>query len=179
MPLLPALALACAVAGCGGGARPADTRTAWEREQRQIRVGETMPSFRMERLDARGTFVTIPSAKVMLVAFLATWSEPDKKSIPELEKIWKRHRGHGLVVVYVSIDDEETKHGVLEFAKNYGATFPVVWDDGHAIASKLRLENEPSFVVVDARGVVRAVYGGYHDGKADDFDREIAALLGD
>lgn len=128
-----------------------------------------------ERLDAPGQRVSVPNGKLTLVAFLATWSEPDKRSIPKLEGMYRKYRDRGLVVLYVGIDDESER--VLPFAREYGATFPVVWDKGHDIASRLRLETDPTYFIVDGQGVVRFVHRGYHDGDDLEMDSEINGLL--
>jgi hypothetical protein len=109
--------------------------------QRTIAAGDAIPQLSSRRLDAPGRTLVIPSGNAMILAFLATWSEPDKKAIPKLQAIHAKYAGRGLVVVDVAIDDEADH--VLEFA----------------------------------RGVVRFIHRGYHDGDAEEIEREAASLL--
>jgi peroxiredoxin len=96
-----------------------------------------------------------------------------------LEQISRRFREEGLSVVAVSIDDEDSRSLVPEFFRQYGGTFPVVWDEGHRIANLFRIATDPTFVLVDRRGVVRFVHHGYHGDEHLEMEREAATLLGE
>jgi peroxiredoxin len=63
------------------------------------------------------------------------------------------------------------------FAKTYGVTFIVGWDEDKAIARAYKPETMPSSYVVDRRGFVRFAHLGYHDGEEVEVEREIKDLL--
>ena len=56
-------------------------------------------------------------------------------------------------------------------------TFPVVHDDGHKVADKYSPPRMPSSYIIDKKGVVRYVHGGYRAGDAAEFEKEIQELL--
>jgi peroxiredoxin len=113
--------------------------------------------------------------KVVLVDFWATWCEPCKKSFPKLQELNVKHRPSGLVVVGISEDDD--KSGINDFAANYGAKFPLGWDEGKKIAEKWQPKSMPASFVVDRKGVVRFAHLGYHDGDEVEIEKEVKSLL--
>src|SRR5262249_38868 len=42
--------------------------------------------------------------KMVFVNFWATWCEPCKEEIPAMERLWRRHKDEGFVMVGVSLD---------------------------------------------------------------------------
>lgn len=152
-----------------GSASPSATRP-------EVGVGDRSPSFTAPDIDGRPT--SIVAGKVHVIGFLATWSEPDKRSIPRLEELLLRHRAEGLIVLAISIDDDDSKDLVRPFFRQAGGTFPVVHDADHRISSLFRVPCSPTFYVVDQAGVVRFRHCGYHDGEAAEIEREVVTLLG-
>jgi thiol-disulfide isomerase/thioredoxin len=112
--------------------------------------------------------------KVVVVHFWATWCEPCKKFMPKLNALGMRHNG-AVRIIGVSVDDE--RDGIAEFAKRFGADFPVVWDKDKAIARSWSPGSLPATFVVDAGGVVRFAHLGYHDGDAATIEDEVSRLL--
>lgn len=139
-----------------------------------VTVGARAPAFSLVAVPG-GERVSFPTGKVTLVVFWATWSEPDKKELIELQKILARNAAAGLVVIGVSVDDEDKQ--LAEFALTYGLRFPIVWDEGHAVANAYRPATDPSTYLVDAAGVIRHHHSGYHDGMAKEIEDEARALL--
>ena len=111
----------------------------------------------------------------VLVDFWATWCEPCKKSFPKLQEINVKYKASGLEIVAISEDDEN--QGIPEFGTTYGAKFPLLWDDGKAIAGKWQPKSMPATFIVDRKGVVRFVHLGYHDGEEAEIEKEVKSLL--
>ena len=160
-------------------------------ERPSAAVGERAPPFSVASLTTGGK-VTVPAGQVTLVFFWATWNEPCKKSFPRLQELYVKYHARGLEIAALSVDDEsegcaETngwgdtclRRGniVADAAKSWGAKFPVGWDGGHAIASQWRPSHMPTFYILDRRGIVRHVHGGWHDGEEATVDAEVLALL--
>jgi peroxiredoxin len=143
-------------------------------EERGLGVGSKVPTFRLERLDGRGK-VGLPNGKVTILAFIATWNEPAKKMLTPLQTIHAEYAGRGIEVIAISVDDEVD--GVRAFGETHGATFPVAWDAGHAVAARLRPPSMPTAYVVDRGGTLRFASFGYHDGDGETLAREAASLL--
>jgi thiol-disulfide isomerase/thioredoxin len=136
--------------------------------------GKTAPNFELPSYTSRGK-VTVAAGKVTIVDFWATWCEPCKKSFPRLQALHAKYEGRGLAIAAVSVDDES--RGVLAFARQYGAAFPVGWDEGLKVANAWGPETMPSTYVVDRHGVVRYVHKGWNEGDESLLERELLSLL--
>jgi len=87
--------------------------------------------------------------KVVLLNFWATWCQPCRKEMPDLEALYARFGSKGLVVLAIT-DDERPK--VESLAKQSGYTFPIVLDPQRE-ASKLFAPREiPKSYVFDRAG---------------------------
>ena len=115
------------------------------------------------------------NAKVTLVVFWATWSEPSKKMDVKLEEIWKKRRERGFAIKSVNIDEDPTV--IEEFKKMYGLTYTIEWDRDHRLAQMYRPSTEPAVYVVDRAGIVRFVHAGWHDDDASKVADEVDSLL--
>lgn len=139
-------------------------------------LGQRFPPAGYPRLDAPGTRITIPAGRWTLVAFVATWSGPDKRAMPKLARVAESYRAQGLTVVLVFVDEEPGS--IVEFARRTGAgTLPVVHDEGHRIANELQPPTSPTFVLLDAKGVVRHVIRGYREGELGESFDAVATKL--
>jgi len=137
-------------------------------------VGKNAPDLKIQTVNGKGE-VTLASleGKVAIVDFWATWCGPCKQSFPKLEELAKQNSGK-VQVVGISVDDKSD--GVADFAKSNGATFPIGWDDGHAIANRWKVDSMPTTYILDGSGKVRYIHAGYHDGEADVIAKELATL---
>jgi DsbE subfamily thiol:disulfide oxidoreductase len=172
VPLIAAIA-------CGGSSKHAESPASGTAEGKSgpAEVGKPAPDLSIQSLNGKGGVKLEDLAgKVVLVDFWATWCGPCKQSFPALEQLSKRH-GSKLAIVGVSVNDEVD--GVAEFAKEMGTTFPIGWDEGHAIAQRWNVSTMPSSFIVDEKGTVRFVHAGYHDGDPAEIDKEVEGLLGD
>ena len=139
-------------------------------------VGSAGPNFSAQSVNGKGRAAVKASAgKVLIVDFWATWCEPCKKSFPKLQELFVKYKASGMDMIAVSEDDENT--GITDFGNTFGSKFPLMWDDGKAIAAKWQPKSMPSTFIVDKKGVVRFVHLGYHDGEEAEIEKEVKSLL--
>ncbi len=101
--------------------------------------------------DLQGTSWT-PQAlrgKVVLVNFWATWCDPCRREMPDLETLYRRFKNQGLVVLAIS-DDEVAKVKQLIAEKKF--TYPVLLDPGSKVNQLFRIEGIPKSFVYDRDG---------------------------
>ena len=161
---------------CGGGPKkPAEAATESTGGGSSVaEIGKPAPDLSIQTLNGKGQIsLSSLAGKPAIVDFWATWCGPCKKSFPKLEEIAKRNAGN-IQLVGISVDDN--KDGVLDFAKANGATFPIGWDDGHAIAKRWKVEKMPTTYVLDASGTVRFVHEAFHGDEGELIGRELALL---
>lgn len=127
--------------------------------------------------DLRGNTVARAAlaGKVVIVDFWASWCGPCKEEMPVLSRLYQKHAARGLVVVGVSVDEEAAN--VHAFLARVKANFPIVHDAKHAVAERFAPPKMPSSYVVDRRGVVRYVHGGFRPADAESLAREVEKLL--
>ncbi len=119
-------------------------------------VGKAAPHLSIQSLNGKGEVsLTSLSGKVTIVAFWATWCEPCKKSLTDLEELRKRSGG-SVEVVAISVDD--TSRGVEDFAKAQGLSFPIAWDENHSLMFRWSVTEMPATFILDGKGRIRFVH---------------------
>ncbi|MBI3805419.1 MAG: TlpA family protein disulfide reductase [Nitrospirae bacterium] len=97
--------------------------------------------------------------KVLLLTFWATWCEPCKKELPEIEAAYEKHKREGLAVLAVNFG--EKREEAETFAKKMGFPFPTLVDRKVAIAERYGVISLPVSFFIDADGIIRErVIGG-------------------
>jgi peroxiredoxin len=137
-------------------------------------VGAPAPAFELAEVGGGKQSLAAHAGKVVLVDFWATWCQPCKQSFPAYQKLVERLNGE-VVVLGVSQDDEA--QGIPAFRSETGAKFPLLWDDGRAVAKSYDPPTMPTVFVVDKNGIVRFVHVGYHAGDEDKLEQEVRSLL--
>jgi thiol-disulfide isomerase/thioredoxin len=161
-----AAALVAASLACAG------PRTTW---QASPLVGRTV------EIDAKaldGTEVKLPSrgARATVVDFWATWCEPCREQLPDLDRLAAAWRAEGVQVYAVSFDEDRA--AVEEFVARTAIGFPVLWDKGgQTLAERLELTRLPTTVLIDGAGVVRGVHLGYEPGQSAALQDELKRIL--
>jgi peroxiredoxin len=87
--------------------------------------------------------------KVVLVNFWATWCPPCRKEIPDLEAIYKRFKGQGLVVLGIS---DEPAAKVQPFVRKEKVQYPVLLDPGQKVNGLYSVAGIPMSFVYDRSG---------------------------
>lgn len=145
-----ALGLAACVAllGCGPGSLPPSM-------PHPLAGGEA-PEFETE--STGDAYVAVPGAgrtRVTVLDFWASWCAACDQSIPALDAIFRDHKGDGVMVIGVSVDESE---GAAEArARELGASFPIVSDPYQRIAGSYGVAQVPLTFVIDGVGRVRWV----------------------
>lgn len=142
-------------------------------------VGQPASTFSIPSLnDASPGKVTVTPGKVTLVDFWATWCQPCQKSFPKYQEFYVKYKAAGLELAAISVDEAETKKDIGPFIKQYGAKFPIGWDDGHKIADCYHPPSMPTAFLIDKKGVIRLVHQGFHgDDDAKKLEDEIKSML--
>lgn len=169
-----ALVLQAACAAAPSTPRALEKSEQKAQTQSAATVGESPPAFSVESFTTSGK-VTAPPGQVTLVYFWATWNGPCKQSFPKLQELYAKYHARGLEIAALSVDDET--NGVADAAKSWGAKFPVGWDGGHVITNAWKPSHMPTLYILDRRGIVRFVHGGWHDGQEITVDAEVLGLL--
>ena len=116
-------------------------------------VGTTMPAYSTSLLDGKTFDLTAERGTVVFVNLWATWCNPCRFEIPELQAMHQKYAGRGFKVVGISLDDTGAD-GVKQFVSQHGMTYPVAYDPDGKIAAILQSSVLPTSVIVDRSGHV-------------------------
>jgi len=112
--------------------------------------------------------------QVVILNLWATWCEPCKEEMPELESIAREFAGSDLVVIGVSIDRTVDAGVIAQFALDHGASFPIALDRDNAFSQEFRTAGVPETVLIDRNGDIAWHWKGQLEvGSAE--NREIIA----
>jgi peroxiredoxin len=90
--------------------------------------------------------------KTVLVNFWATWCPPCREEMPALERLHRRHKDRGLILVAISLDTDPKV--VPPYVKASGLTFPIALDPKAEVANKYGVRALPSSFVIDRQGTM-------------------------
>ncbi|HLM73310.1 MAG TPA: TlpA disulfide reductase family protein [Polyangiaceae bacterium] len=123
------------------------------------------PGARMRLSDLKGSAVVLD--------FWATWCGPCAVQAPILDRIARRHKKRGLVVLGVNVDDPPDV--AREFAEKKGLSYPIVTDPSREASMQYGVDKLPSLIVINKEGKVIAFLTGIVDEAA--LDEVISAAL--
>jgi peroxiredoxin len=92
--------------------------------------------------------------KVVLVNFWATWCAPCRVEMPDLDSLYTRMKGRGLVVLAISNEEEQKVRSVVA---RMGFKAPVLLDPGAETGRRMGLDGLPRSFVFDREGKLVAV----------------------
>jgi thiol-disulfide isomerase/thioredoxin len=138
-------------------------------------AGSRLPEIGLK--DLRGARIDAASlkGKVVIVDFWASWCGPCKQEMPVLERLYKKYKARGLVIVGVSVDQEAAN--VKSFLKQLPVSFSIVHDAEHQVAGRFSPPRMPSSYIADRNGIVRYVHGGFREADAAKLETEVVNLL--
>ena len=114
--------------------------------------------------------------RVVFLNFWATWCPPCKKEMPSMERLYRRYRDRGFVILAVSIDTGD-KADVAAFVKAHGLTFPIGLDPTLEVANRYTVRALPSSFLVGKDSEMIAVALGPRDWDGAAAHALIEALL--
>jgi thiol-disulfide isomerase/thioredoxin len=141
------------LSGCGGGGRP-----------EFVRVGKPAPEFQLH--DLGGATVTLSQfrGKVVVLDFWATWCQPCRQSMPEMEKLQEKYSSN---LTLLTINLAEPADQVRSFVANEKIRSRVLLDESGTVGNAYQTTAIPMQVVIDREGIVRkvSVGGGFGLGR--------------
>ncbi|MDP9238097.1 MAG: TlpA family protein disulfide reductase [Chloroflexota bacterium] len=120
--------------------------------------GRVAPDFVLETPNGGRLRFSDLRGKPVFVNFWASWCTPCRKEMPDIVRAYGDYRASGLQVV--AVDLQENDEEVLQFAADFGMTFPIAIDRSGGVAEAWRVGGPvngiPSSYFVDGDGVVQA-----------------------
>lgn len=130
-------------------------------------VGQPAPDFSLEILHngEKGDRIRLAALRgqPVILDFWATWCKPCQIGAPALDRVYRRMREKGVIVVGVNTSDPQGREMAGEFAEAKKLTYPIVFDDDDRVAAQYGVMTLPTIVVIDAEGKVVAIRTGIAD----------------
>ncbi|MFY9269372.1 MAG: redoxin domain-containing protein [Candidatus Manganitrophaceae bacterium] len=122
-------------------------------------IGGPAPDFVLSDLDGKAVRLSDHRGKVVLLDFWATWCEPCKKALPEIQGIYEKYQENGFVVLGVNFGEKQKD--AERMARQMGLTFPILTDQKVEVAERYGVTNLPVTFFIDPDGIIRErVFGG-------------------
>ena len=144
---LPIALATLTLAGCYSGTRPP-------------RIGTTAPNFTVQDADRKVT-LTDYQGKTVVLNFWATWCPPCVEEMPSLIQMQQRLKDKGIVVVAVSLDEDESAYH--KFLKDHGVNLITVRDPALKSSDLYGTFKYPETYVIDRNGILRRKFIGAVD----------------
>lgn len=120
--------------------------------------GPALP-FTLNDLEGRQVSLSDFKGKIVVLNFWATWCEPCKKEMPEIQAAYAQHKDNGLVILGIHFGDNLT--AAAAFAHHGRLTFPMLLDKKANVAEQYSVISLPVTLFIDSEGIIRErVIGG-------------------
>ncbi len=132
------------------------------------------PDFSLPDLSGQTLALSRYRGKVVLLDFWATWCDPCKDEIPHFIDMQDRYGPHGLQVIGISMDDDETL--ARDFYRQFKMNYPVAMGNADLAGQYGGILGLPITFIIDPEGRIVSRHIGATD--ASVFETEVRILLG-
>lgn len=113
--------------------------------------------------------------KLVLLNFWATWCDPCREEMPSMERLYRRFKDRGFVIVGVDVKDR--RNDALSFLKELKITFPILLDPDGQVGVLYGAWGLPATYLIDAKGIAIARAWGPADWDSPGARQLISELL--
>jgi len=113
--------------------------------------------------------------KLILLNFWATWCAPCREEMPAMERLYRRFKDKGFVIVGVNVKDRRKE--ALSFLKELKITFPIVLDPDGQVGLLYGAWGLPVTYLIDPKGIAIARAWGPADWDSPGARQLITELL--
>lgn len=135
-------------------------------------AGIQAPDFTLTALNGMAWNLARMRGNVVLVNFWASWCEPCRQELPQLQQLYERHSDDGLVVVGVSDEDPGKARQYLD---EHGISYPSLHDDAGSVMQSYQVGAIPTSLIIGRDGQLLLRMEGYTPIKA--FENALWPLL--
>src|SRR5215469_3434110 len=107
--------------------------------------------FKVTALDGGTLRLSDLRGKVVFLNLWATWCEPCKEEMPAMERLWRRYKASGLVVVALSMDTQGVKV-VKPYVDHARYSYPIGLDPKMEVAQLYGARAVPATFIIDRSG---------------------------
>jgi thiol-disulfide isomerase/thioredoxin len=98
--------------------------------------------------------------KPLIINLWTSWCPPCRAEMPALEQVYQEYNGEGLEILAVNITKQDNKQNAIQFARDLGISFPVLFDESGHVSEMYHLQALPTTFFIDKFGVIRDIVVG-------------------
>jgi peroxiredoxin len=135
--------------------------------------GNRAPGFSLRALDGKEySLADLLERGPVVAAFFKISCPVCQFTFPFLERLYQRYGGNDVTFLGISQDDARA---TKEFAKEYGATFPMAPDEkGYPVSNAYGLTNVPTIFMIGADGTAKVSCTGFDKKALETIASELA-----
>ena len=134
---------------------------------------KTAPAFVVKTVEGKSLKLADFKGRPVVIDFWATWCKPCRAAMPHLETVQKRYEPQGLVVMGLSVDEEEPAE-VRRFVQKLGVSFRIAMADERVLDLYGPVRSIPTTFFINRQGeVVRRVVGYIDEDTLDGYVQEL------
>jgi cytochrome c biogenesis protein CcmG/thiol:disulfide interchange protein DsbE len=124
-------------------------------------AGFRAPDFTLISSNSKAYSLSNFRGQAILVNLWATWCPPCRAEMPVLEKMFMEYKNKGFTILAIDMTYQDDPLAVDPFAKKYGLTFPILFDQNGLAAAAYQLRSLPSSFFIKRDGtILEVVIGG-------------------
>jgi len=130
-------------------------------KNQKMEIGKTAPDFVLQDSSGKVWQLSKLKGKVVFVNFWATWCKPCRDEMPSIEALNKAMAGKPFQMLTIAFNDDPERAN--NFAKNLGATFPVLGNPREELSQAYMITGVPETFLIDTEGILRHKFIGPYD----------------
>ncbi|HHV64936.1 MAG TPA: TlpA family protein disulfide reductase [Peptococcaceae bacterium] len=127
-----------------------------------VSKGSEAPDFTLTNIEGKRVSLSDLRGKNVFLNFWASWCEPCKDEMPDLEQIWQEYQERDLVVL--TVNTGESQETVKKYIEENGYTFQVLLDSNLTVARLYNTSNIPASFFINKEGIVIEKKEGFMSG---------------
>ncbi|MBI5929004.1 MAG: redoxin domain-containing protein [Chloroflexi bacterium] len=117
-----------------------------------LEIGNRAPEFEVETIDGDKISLSDLRGQPVLINFWATWCQPCRKEMPEIEQVYQIEQKHGFRVLTVNLF--ESKEQINDFLKEFDLSFTFALDEKGEINGLYNAVGLPTSYLIDGNGII-------------------------
>jgi cytochrome c biogenesis protein CcmG, thiol:disulfide interchange protein DsbE len=117
------------------------------------RIGAPAPDVDLPLLQGGTSALAGERGKVVLLNFWATWCEPCRAEMPELQHLADELQAERFTLLTVDVQDDRAD--IADFRKSLGLRLPTLLDEDGEVSHRYGVRALPATFLIDAEGDVR------------------------
>jgi thiol-disulfide isomerase/thioredoxin len=136
-----------------------EIRLASQAASRQALDGKKAPNFTLTSTNGQNISLSDYAGKIVILDFWATWCGPCRIGVPDLVEIQDEYKDQ-VVVIGISLDQDNTKPNIIPFIEEYKINYPVVYGTREVIIDYGYIQAIPTSFIIDGDGNIIDRYIG-------------------